>query len=196
MVLDVDGGVTIDTVKLLLKDYKHLIYTTKSHTEQSHRFRVILPLSHTLKLSADDYKEFCNNVYEWLPFEVDNGTNQRSRKWRTYDSDHWYNDGKPLDALLFIPKTSKSEERKKIIVDQQSLSNLERWFVANTGSGNRNNQYLKYALVLVDSGMDIDSIQNNVLALNDKLPNKIDEAEILSTIMRSTAKAIIKRDSN
>ena len=77
----------------------------------------------------------------------------------------------------------------------QSLSNVERWFVANTGEGNRSNQLIKYALLLVDSGQDLTSIQNNVLALNNKLPESMEEAEIHATIMVSAAKAIVKRDS-
>jgi hypothetical protein len=193
-VIDIDDTVSIDTVKLLLKDYTYLLYTTKRHTAQSNRFRVVLPLSHVLKLDPVDYKEFMSNIYEWLPFEVDTQTNQRSRKWLTNAGIHHYNQGKLLDALLFIPKTSKNEERKKVILDQTSLTNLERWFVNNTGTGNRSNQLIKYALLLVDSGMQIDSIRNNVLALNNKLADKMDDTEILSTIVVTAAKAIHKRD--
>ena len=193
-VIDVDDSVSLDTVKLLLKDYTYLIYTTKRSTPQTNRFRIVLPLSHVLKMDAADYKEFMNNIYEWLPFEVDLQTNQRSRKWLTHAGTHFYNQGKLLDALLFIPKTSKNEDRKKVILDQQSLTNLERWFISNTGNGNRSNQLIKYALVLVDSGMPIDSIRNNVLALNNKLADKMDDAEILSTIIVTASKAIHKRD--
>lgn len=193
-VIDVDDSISIDTVKLLMKDFTYLLYTTKRHTTQTNRFRLVLPLSHELKLDSNDYKEFMNNIYEWLPFDVDTQTNQRSRKWLTNPGTHFYNQGKLLDALLFIPKTAKNEERKKTILDQQALTNLERWFINNTGTGNRSNQLIKYALLLVDSGMPIDSIRNNVLALNSKLADKMDDAEILSTIVVSAAKAIHKRD--
>jgi len=192
--LDVDDGVSIDTVKLLLKEFKYLIYTTKSHTKNKNRFRIILPLSHTLKLDAKDYRDFMSNIYEWLPFDVDTQTNQRARKWQTHDGKHFYNDGELLDALLFIPKTTKNEERKKIINDQQSLSNIERWFVNNTGTGNRSNQMIRYALMLVDSGMNIENIKNAVLALNNKLQDKMEETEILGTILVTAGKAIHKRD--
>ena len=50
VVLDIDDGVSIDTVKLLLKDYKFIIHTTKRHTNTAHRFRVILPLNYRVKL--------------------------------------------------------------------------------------------------------------------------------------------------
>jgi hypothetical protein len=43
--------------------------------------------------------------------------------------------------------------------------------------------------------MNIETVRNNVLNLNAKLPDKMDEAEILSTIIVSAASAIHKRDT-
>lgn len=188
VVLDVDDGTSIETVRLLLKEYTYHIHTTKRHTDQHNRFRVILPISHTIKLDAPEFKEFMSNIYEWLPFEVDTATGQRARKWATHNGEFFTNEGELLDALQFIPKTSKNDERKQRIQDLHNLSNLERWFVNNTGLGNRSNQLIKYALMLVDSGMPLHSVQNNVLVLNNKLQDKMDEAEILSTIMVTASK--------
>lgn len=195
VVIDVDNGTSIDTAKLLLENYTYLIYSTKRSKPTKNRFRLILPISHTLKLDASDYGEFMENIYEWLPFAVDEQTNQRARKWMTHDGDFHLNQGKLLDALSFIPKTSKNEIRKQTIVDQQSLSNLERWFISNTGEGNRSNQLIKFALLLVDSGMNIENIKHAVLALNDKLPDKLTETEVLSTILVTASKALHKRDN-
>jgi len=50
-------------------------------------------------------------------------------------------------------------------------------------------------LVLVDMGNTIDQVRNNVLAMNDKLDNKISEKEVDSTIMITASKAITKRGS-
>jgi len=194
VVLDIDDSVTINTVKLLLNKYKYLLYTTKRHTEENQRFRLVLPISHKLKMDSSTFKEFMNNIYEWLPFDVDTQTNQRSRKWLSNKGHHYYNDGELLDALIFIPKTTKNEERKKLVLDQNNLSNLERWFINNTGDGNRSNQLIKYALLLVDSGMDLDSVKNNTLALNSKLPDMLEESEVISTILVSASKAIAKRE--
>ena len=196
VVIDVDNGTQLSTAQLLLKDYKAMYYKTKQHTDAANRFRIILPLSHTLKLDAKDFKEFMENIYEWLPFSVDDSTGQRSRKWRTCDKGYEYSDGQLLDALLFIPKTSKNEERKSRINDQQSLDNLERWFVNNTGTGNRSNQLIKYALLLVDDGMPLDMVSNKVLTLNSKLQDKMDEIEIHSTILLTAAKAVASRNNN
>jgi hypothetical protein len=195
VVIDVDGGVSLDTAKLLLKDYKALYYTTKRHTEQENRFRILLPLNYNLKMDSAEYKEFMQNIFEWLPFSVDDSTGQRCRKWLSHNGHYEYNDGELLDALQFIPKTRKNEERKQRLLDQQSLTNLERWFINHTSIGNRSNQLIKYALLLVDSGKSWDEVHNAVLDLNNKLADKLDENEIMNTIMVTAGKAIAKRDA-
>lgn len=192
-VIDVDGGVNISTARLLLKNYKFLLYTTKRHSEEENRFRVIFPINYELALDAKDYKEFMSNIYDWLPFEVDKATNQRARKWLSHDGHYEYNEGDMLDALPFIPKTSKNEERKQLMTSQQSMDNLERWVINNIGDGNRNNLILRYAMILIDAGFDFEHIRGKVTSLNDKLVDKLTEVEILSTIMVTVSKAISKR---
>jgi hypothetical protein len=193
VVIDVDGGVNISTVKLLLKNYKFLIYTTKRHTETENRFRIVLPINYELSLDAKDYKEFMSNIYEWLPFEVDTATNQRARTWMSHDGTFEYNEGDVLDALPFIPKTSKNEERKELLNSQQSMDNLERWVINNIGDGNRNNMLLRFAMILLDGGFDFETIRQRVMTLNNQIADKLDEAEIMSTIMITVAKSISKR---
>lgn len=189
-VMDVDGTAKLEVVKSLLKAYRFLVYTTKRHTNDEHRFRLIMPLNYELQLDAKDYKEFMSNLYEWLPFEVDTATNQRARKWMSHNGLYEYNDGELLDALPFIPKTSKNEERKQLMNSQQSLDNLERWFINNTGDGNRSNQLIRYAYILVDSGLDFGQVQGRVFDLNNKLADKLPDEEVLKTIMVSVGKKI------
>lgn len=193
VVIDVDGGVNLSTVRLLMKNYTYLLYTTKRHTDEEHRFRLVLPINYTLSLDAKEYKELMNNIYEWLPFAVDTQTNQRSRKWLSHNGHYEYNDGDVLDVLPFIPKTSKNEERKILLESQQAMDNLERWVMNNIGDGNRNNMLLRYAMVLVDAGFGFDSINSKVKALNEKIVDKLDETEIMGTIMVTVAKAISKK---
>ena len=197
IVLDIDSGVSIKQVELLLIDYQYLIYTTKRHTNTHNRFRVILPLNYRLELDEDGFKEFMQNVYEWLPFECDTATGQRSRKWLTNNqSVYSYGSGKDLlDTMLFIPNTSKNDERKQVVQTLKSFTNVERWFITNTNTGNRNNQLVRYALMLVDLGTNINSVRNDVIALNDKLDNSLSPQEIESTIMVTVNKAIAKRGS-
>ena len=193
VVLDVDGGVNISTVRMLLKGYKYLIYTTKRHTEDEHRFRVVLPMNYALNLDAKDYKEFMKNLFEWLPFELDTATNQRARKWLSNEGHYEYNDGELLDVLPFIPKTSKNEERKERLNTQQSMDNLERWVINNFGDGNRNNMLLRYAMILLDAKFGFEEIRSRVVHLNNKIADKLDESEIMATIMITVGKALATR---
>jgi len=195
IVIDIDEGVTLGMAKQLLGDYKWLMHTSKSHTPQNHRFRMIFPLNFNLKLEAVDYKEFMNNFYDWLPFEVDRQTNQRARKWLCAAKKFEYNEGALIDALMFIPKTRKTEERAKTFESLKNLSAIERWFASNTSSGNRSNQLIKFALMLVDNGMIIEEIRDKVLAFNYKLEDSLPEEEILRTIMLTVSKAVAKRSS-
>jgi hypothetical protein len=193
VVVDVDGGISMNSAKLLLKNYKYLMYTTKRSTDEENRFRIIFPINYELELDAKDYKEFMSNIYSWLPFAVDTATNQRSRKWLSHNGHYEFNDGEVLDVLPFIPKTSKNEARKELLSTQSSMDNLERWVANNIGDGNRNNLLLRYALILVDAGYDFEAIRSRVITLNDKIADKLDEAEIMGTIMVTVMKSLAKR---
>jgi len=196
IVLDVDSGISITAVQLLLKDYRYLIYTTKRHTPAHNRFRIVMPINYHLELDAEEFKEFMANIFEWLPFDADTSTGQRSRKWLTNTGRYIYGPGEELlDALMFIPKTSKNDERKQIIQNNQSLTNMERWFVQNSNAGNRNNQLIRYALLLVDMGKSHNDVRDGILELNKKLSDKLPTAEIDKTIMVSVSRAIVKRDT-
>lgn len=192
VVIDVDTGTSLFMVHDLLRDYKHMIYTTKRHTSEEHRFRLILPINYHLSLDADDYREFMNSIVEWLPFQVDEAANQRSRKWASCETGTYtYNiEGELFDALKFVPKTSKNAEYKQQFQKVESLDNLERWFAQRIVTGGRNNQMIKYALALADTGMDAYSIGKQVHAFNKKLNNPLPEDEIDNTILITVAKKL------
>lgn len=193
IVLDVDSGESIQTVKTLMNKYKAMYYTTKRHTDEANRFRIILPINYELYLDSKDFKEFYKNILEWLPFKVDEPCGHRSKKWLSHNNYYEYTDGELLNALLFIPKTSKNEERKLLLNSQESMDNLERWVINNTGDGNRNNMLLRYGMILVDAGFDLDKIRIKIMDLNHKLPDKLDEAELISTVFMTVSKELIKR---
>lgn len=193
LVLDIDGTVQLSTAQILLKDYKALYYTTKSHTEQENRFRVLIPLNYTLYLNQSEYKELINNIMQGLPFQVDTSSNQRVKKWLSHSGDYYYTDGEMFDVLPYIPKTSKNEERSKLYQTQSDMDNLERWVLNNTGSGNRNDMLVRYALILVDAGFKQDAIKEKVSELNQKIQDPLPEEELLSTIFRTVTSALAKR---
>jgi hypothetical protein len=190
VVIDVDEGISVEACHELMKEYKFLTYTTKRHTDEVNRFRLIMPINYRLDLDSEEYKEFMNNVMGWLPFKTDESANQRAKKWETFDKGtyHYNLEGEMLDVLPFIPKTSKNEQYRQGFQKVESLDNLERWFAQRIASGNRNNQMLKYALALVDTGMSLMDVNKQVRAFNDKLNTPLTENEIDSTIMVTVAK--------
>lgn len=195
LVLDVDGAVSLSTAMLLLQNYKAIYYTTKRHQVDGNgdRFRIVLPINYTLRMDAKEYKEFYSNIISGMPFKIDEGVGQRSKKWLTNNGTVITTEGELFDVLPFIPKTSKNEERTKLLHDQQHLDNLERWVMNNTGDGNRNNMLHRYMRILVDAGFGFDQIRQKVTDLNNKLPDKLDDAEITNTILQSALKAIAER---
>jgi len=194
VILDIDDGISMSSAQLLLKNYKALFATTKRSTDQHNRFRIILPLSHTLKLKKDVYKQFMQNIFDWLPFEVDDQTKDIARKWSSYNGEYAYQDGELLDAMLFIPDTKKQQKQQQLILDHSTLTNLERWFLTNIEVGSRSNTLIKYAYVLVDGGYSIDAIRASIHAFNHKLPEPLSEDEINNTIMVTVVRAVTKRD--
>jgi len=194
LVIDIDEGISVESACELMKEYKFLIYTTKRHTDEANRFRMIFPINYILELDSDEYKEFMNNVMGWLPFKIDESANQRSRKWETFDGGNYvYNmEGEILDALPFIPKTSKNESYRQQFQKVESLDNLERWFAVRFASGNRNNQMIKFALALVDNGHSIIEVNKMVHAFNEKMSSPLTKDEIDSTVLKSVAKRFQK----
>ena len=187
IVIDCDGTVTLDTAKLLFKEYTHQIYTTKRHTDDEHRFRIVIPMKYHLKLNEKEYKEFMANVFEWLPFDTDEGTDQRCKKWLSHKGEYFYNPGETLfDPRKFIPKTSKNLERQEALKQITNLDKIERWFVTNElVDGNRNNGLAKYAFMLLDVGHDPESVEQKVKEFNSKLPDPLSENELANTVIKS-----------
>jgi hypothetical protein len=187
--IDVDGTISLDACHELLSGYKFMTYTTKRHSPDENRFRLIMPMNYFLKLDSAEYKEFMNSFMAWLPFVTDESANQRAKKWESFDGGSFhYNEGELIDVLPFIPKTSRNEQHKQGVKELASLDNLERWFAQRIADGNRNNQMIKFALTLVDSGMDLVGVTNSVAAFNAKLNDPLSDDEISNTIMVTVGK--------
>ena len=189
IVLDVDDGFPLKAAIEAFKGIKSVFYTTKSHTDEDNRYRILIPTSHLLYLDKHEYKEFINNIAEELPFTIDPASNQRSKKWLTSEGETFINEGELFDVLPYIPKTKKSEERRANL-DSMDLDRLESWVINNIGDGNRNNQLFNYACILADMGNSFAQIQEKVFDLNSKIPDSLDEDELSNTVMKSIAKRI------
>jgi hypothetical protein len=206
IVIDIDGherdkegnitqkGPTLDQIHSLLQDYTFATYTTKSHTDEEHRFRLVIPTNYILHLEKDDYKAFMASFAMWLPFHSDTAANQRSRKWRTNPLAQVHINFGPhvLDVLPFIPKTKSNSEYVQQIIDLGNLDNLERWFLNHMDIGGRNNNLHNYAKMLMDAGADYDQIEKKVLKLNQDSGTPLKKDEVYSTILKSVASKMSK----
>jgi len=189
LVVDVDGGIQLEAVKELLADYTFITATTKRHSDEKNRFRLIMPTNYVLTLDKDDYKEFMNSFLMWLPFESDASANQRSKKWMTCEGSEVHVNRGPqvIDVLPFIPKTKQNNEYVQSVADLGNLDNLERWFLNHMEAGNRNNTLLNYAMMLKDAGMGYDELEGKVLEINQKSSSPLKKDEVQSTILKSVA---------
>ena len=199
IVLDIDDGTPLAMAKELLKGYTALFNTTKHHGIEKNgqpacdRYRILLPISYTLKLNAQDYKAFCRNIFDWLPFKVDESVGQRNRKWESHNGTYEYTDGELLDPLPFIPNTTKNEEFRQQQIDMGNLDSLQRWFVQQTGDGNRNNMLHRFARMLIDGGADFAQIASQITELNDRLDSPLSDDELSATVLKTASSEIAKR---
>lgn len=192
IVLDVDSGTPISKALEVFKGIKCMLYTTKRHTKEEPRYRIIIPTNYVLQFDKSEYKEFINNIISAIPIDmpIDTASNQRSKKWLTNKGEVYVNDGELFDVLPFIPQTKKNEERLANL-NEQDLDRLEYWVINNIGDGNRNNQLYNYACILHDSGSDYADIRNAVIALNKKIPDSLSDDELENTVLRSIATKIL-----
>lgn len=193
IVLDIDGTASLPLVRSVLTDFKYYIYTTKSHTDDDHHYRIVMPLSHKVSLNRDSFGNFMRNIYNWLPFEVDVAAKDRCRKWATHPGQLEDNDGILLDATQFIPHTVRQEKLTLAAEGLKNLPALERWFALQMSAGNRNNMLARFAFVLVDSDLSFPEIETRVISLNNSQTDKLSMAEVQQTVMRSVAQRIQQR---
>ena len=72
---------------------------------------------------------------------------------------------------------------------------LERWFAEGMTPGNRNNQLLRYALCLVDYGLEEEAIEDKILTFNKQIKNGLSKEEIKNSIMKTVHKTIVNNRS-
>ncbi len=193
LILDCDGDISINAVKVLMEEYTYMISTTKRHTAEINRFRLIFPISHRLKLSSEDYSRFMMNIFEWLPFPVDESAKDIARKWQSHAGHYEYNDGKVLDATMFIPQTKRSDETRAQIT-ATGVNNIEQWFRNHTTTGNRASHLYRYGMVMVDYGMPLEEIISKMAAFNESLHTPIPETQFRGSTVLSISREFKKRN--
>jgi len=195
IVVDVDGSISLAAAQDLMKDFTYITATSKRHTDQTNRFRLIMPTNYVLHLDKTDYREFMNSLLLWLPFKSDESANQRNKKWMTNpDAIIKVHSGTSLvNVLPFIPKTRLNTEYRSSIVDLGRLDHLERWFLAHMDKGNRNQNLHKFAMMLMDAGLSYPEISHKVMILNDQSPSPLKKDEIQTTILKTLGQKMSKK---
>lgn len=192
IVIDVDEGKQLPEAIELLSPYTYQIYTTKSHNDETnHRFRILIPMSHELKLDAKDFTQFMQNVSKWLPFESDEATWQRSRKWESFNGQVFNNEGDLLDVLPFIPRTGRNLSYMQGLENIANLPAVERWFASQIADGGgRNNLLFRYGAMLMSKGRPYVEAEAVVNEFNKKLANPLSAEELRRTVFTSMARKV------
>lgn len=206
VILDIDGTSTIDVVSGALRHFKHFIYTTKSHKPEEHHFRVVIPLSHKVKLTPEKFSEFMMNVFDFMPFTVDEVTKDASRMWYTNSGELFEPALKEFDyrgeeidveqtllpATWFIPDSRDSETMIKDLA-RFSNSNIVRYFHKTSKYGVRNNNLYRYARFLMDAGYEVfEDVIKKVQELNKTLDHPLSDEELSNTVFKSISRMFDK----
>ena len=187
---DIDGGLSLDDAKEIFKEYTYIIYTTKSHTEENNRFRVVIPTKHTFYIDNEKHKEMISNVAETLDIPIyDQSTREQPRLWFPNPKGvlHTNYIDNLLDVLPHIPDTILNE---KIMTNLESInmdevdariSGILRWFYRSTYNSNRNNNLFRLGKFVKDLGMNYEDI---LVEANSNLAEPKGERE-MTKIIRS-----------
>lgn len=184
--IDVEMPWTEAQIKLLMRDYTY-------HMAVGSGIRLMFPLSHKLKLNAEEYKEFISSLYEWLPFNpVDSSSTSIALAWTTEAGHYSSNEGEMLSVFPFIPKTTKKKEYQTTLKELDSFQGIERWFAHRMIEGNRKAEITTYGNVLRLGGTPLLEASNTLKTFNSKLSNALSDEEMEQTILSSLAKERFK----
>jgi hypothetical protein len=191
--VDVDNGLPLETALVLLKDYVHIIYTTKSHQKEGKgdRFRIILPTNKEFFVSPEVHKDLIANVCKVLGVtSYDASTRNVSRLWFTNpEAEIFINkDGNLFDVMQCIPNTERSTKMLDTIDKVDALSIEPRiegiylWFLNSADVGNRNASLYRVAMMFKELG--VDNAIEHMHKMNAMLVQPLKDAE-LNTIIKS-----------
>ena len=188
-----DGETTLEDVFSLFKDYKYLIYTTKSHTEDQHRFRLILPTKFMFYVNQEQHAGLIENISNLLGItNYDIATRNISRLWFTNAKAKVFTNqqGEMLDVNCCIPNTKKEEELVRVseddvdeITKDKRVQGMLRWTVANATKGSRNISLFKLYKFVCDVGSK-EEANEIVYIANSLISEPLSEKEIQTLIRR------------
>jgi len=193
---DIDEGMSIVDIQMVLKQYIYILYTTKSHQKEKNgiicdRFRVIMPTKTMFYVNPEEHKGLYENLSNVLNIpSYDVATRNQGRLWFTSPGAKVYiePDGELLDVRCCIPDT---ETANKIIPTIEKLQEpqdddetgrriygMQKHTIMKGIGGNRNNAIFALAKFLKDVGGDI----NIAYETNQMLMAPLIETEVQTII--------------
>ena len=196
MMFDVDEDMTLETAKAFFSDFKCIIATTKSHQKEKHpgtgdiwdRYRIILVPDSKIEMDPETYSKFMINAMDLMGLPADRSAIDPARFFfGNKDAEVWVSPGDKLfPVTAAMPSTSKSEVVHKRLEKYDSVEGMERFFIASTDKGDRNNKLYRYACVLkMNDGLSDEVVEEKVRALNSKIADPLPERELAGTILKS-----------
>ena len=162
-----------------------------SHVEGADpRYRMLIPLSHTVKLDRADFNEFMYNLGDYLPFQIDVSGIGRCKQWASHKGKFIEYEGELLNVFQFLPTTAKPT-LYPTIKNPSELDKLEAWFVKSSDEGQRNNMLFRYAAALISFGYtDKEKVEDKIKKLNQRFKKPLKADEVNNTIMKRINKSL------
>ena len=172
IIIDI-SNISLNDITLLLSSYTYHLYSNEDNTKKI----LVLPLSHTIKLSNNDYVSLVTRIHEWLPFDIESNKSSNTI-WNTECGSYKYNIGKLIDVFMFIPRTTRYTKYMNKLSKLKEYSYIEKWFMLNILEEGIENVLLTYSKLLQNWEIDFISIGDLLIKFNNKAPNKLSDEEL------------------
>lgn len=190
IILDIDGGVDLETAKILFGDYTYLIATTRSHQKEKNgktedRFRIILPMEYSLDLETETYSKMMKNLFDDLPIDVDR-LHDAGRMFFGAEGEYWYNEGELINCDKYIDYTQEKEmyDKEGAKLSKKNINGISQYIIRNQHNG-RNNALAKLSLLLMDSGYTHDEAKAEISRVNNQFDNPLPLSELEKTVFKT-----------
>lgn len=192
LLFDFDNMADITKVKDMLKSYKYLIHTTKSHGKLKNgiygdRFRLYL-FCKKITLNREDYESLLLSLCQLFGSDIQAAICSLAFKGFKnclfYENDgklfNWENYFNANKLEIVQEKRQAQQQTKEFKNDKQSFLDQSKWkkmfMPENIGSGNRNASFARILMWARDRGCDryeAEAIMNWLNSnISDPLPNK------------------------
>jgi hypothetical protein len=128
VVAEVDEDWNLSEALEYFKDYKYIIYTTKSHQKEKNgcifdRFRIILFLDEKVYTSLN-YVRTWDSIFSKLP--VDKSSRDAARYWEPAEGDIYTNKGKTVKPIIVKNRNYTTPEPRLLFQDKRSAFKVNR----------------------------------------------------------------------